>query len=79
MSEVNGVDGFHAQLVLPKPIIRPWEEIVPNKLKTGLGYDKKVLFFIRDYSKPIQFQSVGFLNESPSSYLHEILKWKQCD
>ena len=43
------------------PIIRPWEELVHNKHRTGLGYDKDVSFHISDYSKPIKFQSVGFL------------------
>ena len=39
----------------PKPIIRPWEELVHNKHKTGLGYDKELSFHILDYSKPIKF------------------------
>jgi len=79
MNEVNEVDVFHAQLALSKPIIRPWEEVVPNMLRTRLGYDKKVSFFIPNYSKPMQFQSVGFLNEISSSDLHEILKCQHCD
>ena len=48
----------------PKPIIRPWEELVHNKHKTGFGYDKELSFHIPDYSKPIKFQSVGFLHDS---------------
>ena len=41
------------QLVLSKPVIRPWEEIVKNKHRTDLGYNKEVKFHILDYSKPI--------------------------
>ena len=48
----------------PKPIIRPWEELVHNKHKTGLGYDKELSFHILDYSNPIKFQSAGFLHDS---------------
>jgi hypothetical protein len=33
---------------LSKPIIIPWEEIIYNKNRTGLGYDKKVTFHIPD-------------------------------
>jgi hypothetical protein len=51
------------QNTLSKPIIRPWEEIIYNKNRTGLGYDKEVTFHIPDYSRPIKFQSVGFLQE----------------
>lgn len=43
------------QLALPKPIIKPWEHLVHNKHRTGLGYDKDVFFHIPDYSKPTQF------------------------
>lgn len=49
---------------LPKLIIRPWEELVNNKHRIGLGYDKEASFHILDYSKPIQFQSVGFLHDN---------------
>jgi len=49
---------------LPKPIIRPWEQLVHNKHRTGLGYDKDLSFHIPDYSKPIQFQSAGFIHDS---------------
>jgi hypothetical protein len=48
---------------LSKPIIRPWEEIIYNKNRARLGYDKEVTFHILDYSKPIEFQSLGFLQE----------------
>ena len=48
----------------PKPIIIPWEELVHNKHRTGLGYDKELSFHILDYSKTIKFQSVGFLLDS---------------
>ena len=49
------------QLAPPKPIIRPWEDLVHNKKRTGLGYDKDLSFHIPNYSKPIQFQSARFL------------------
>lgn len=58
----------HVSLILSISIIRPWEEIVHNKHKIGLGCNKQVTFQILDYSKPIQFQSVGFLHESSSSF-----------
>jgi hypothetical protein len=51
------------QLSLSKPIIRPWEEINDNKNRPGLVYDKEVTFHTVNYSKSIQFQSVGFLQE----------------
>jgi hypothetical protein len=54
-------------LALSKPIIRPWEEIINKKQKTGFGYKMEVIYHILDYTKPIQFQSVGFLQESPYS------------
>ena len=56
-----------AQSTLPKPIIRPWEELVHNKQRIGLGYDKDLSFHIPDYSKPIKFQSAGFLYDSSDS------------
>ena len=52
------------QSALPKPIIRPWEQLVHNKHRTGLGYDKDLSFHIPDYAKPIQFQSVRFIHDS---------------
>jgi len=55
------------QRSLPKPIIRPWKELVNNKHKIGLGYDKDVSFHIPDYSKPVQFHSVGFIHDSSPS------------
>jgi len=74
---------------LPKPIIRPWEELVHNKHIIGLGNEKDVSFHIPDYSNPIQFHSVGFLHDSSPSpvpdYAHlpqqpqHILKLQQCD
>ena len=69
------------QNTLSKPIIRPWEEIIYKKNITRLGYDKEVTFHIPDYSRPIKFQSAGFLQES--SYLHasfqeNILKSQHC-
>ena len=57
------------QSALPKPIIRPWEQLVHNKHRTGLGYDKDLSFHIPDYAKPIQFQSAGFIDDSsPAPY-----------
>jgi len=41
------------QSTLPKPIIRPWEQLVHNKHRTGLRYDKDLSFHIPDYTKPI--------------------------
>jgi hypothetical protein len=55
------------QLPLSKPIIRPWEEIRNNKHITDIRYEKEVTFHILDYTKPIQFQSVGLLQEGPYS------------
>ena len=52
------------QPTLPKPIIRPWEELVHNKHRNGHGYDKDMSFHIPNYSKPIQFQSAGFIHDS---------------
>lgn len=52
------------QSALPKPIIRPWEHLVHNKHRTGLGYDKELSFHIPNYAKPIQFQSAGFIHDS---------------
>jgi hypothetical protein len=72
----------HVQNTLSKPIIRPWEEIIYNKNRTGLGYDKEVTFHIPDYSKPIQFQSVGFLQEfstSPIIVEHQNDKFQHCN
>ena len=36
------------QHALPKIIIKPWEELVHNKHRTGLGYDKELSFHIPD-------------------------------
>lgn len=52
------------QYVLPKSIIKPWEEILNNRNKISLGYGKGVYFNILYYSNPIQFQSFGFLHDS---------------
>jgi hypothetical protein len=54
---------------LSKPIIITWEEIIYNKNITRLGYDKEFTFHIPDYSKPIKFQSVGFLQEDSLSHV----------
>ena len=58
-----------------KPIIIPWEEINNNKHRLGLGYDKEVTFHIPNYSRPIQFQIYGFLQENSSSL---VLVQHQC-
>ena len=52
------------QSALPKPIIKPWEQLFHNKHRTGLGYDKDLSFHIPDYAKPIQFQSARILHDS---------------
>ena len=67
-NKVNEVDDCHShvQPCLPKPIVRPWEELVHIKHRLGLGYKEVVTFFIPDHSKPNQFQSARFLNESSS-------------
>ena len=52
------------QSALSKPIIRPWEQLVHNKHITSLGYDKDLSFQIPDLAKPIQYQSVVFINDS---------------
>jgi hypothetical protein len=57
------------QLSLLKPVIRPWKEIKDNKHKTGIEYEKEVIFHIHDYIKPIHFQSVGFLQEVSTSHV----------
>ena len=66
--QVNNEAVVHAdaktQSALPKPIIRPWEHLVHNKHRTGLGYDKDLSFHIPDYAKPIQFHSAGFIYDS---------------
>jgi hypothetical protein len=35
--------------------------------KTGIGYEKEVTFHILDYTKPIKFQSVGFIQKGSYS------------
>jgi hypothetical protein len=53
--------------IVSNPITRPWEEIIYNNNRIGLGYDKEVTFHIPDYSRPIKFQSDGFLQEATTS------------
>jgi hypothetical protein len=60
-------EAVQVHLSLSKSIIRSWEEIRDNKNKTGIGYENEVTFHILDYTKPIQFQIVGFLQESSYS------------
>lgn len=72
----------HVHLGLPKPIIKPRKDLVHNKHMLGLGYNEAVIFFIPYYSKAIQFQSVGYLNEIHlpiSSYFPGILKCQYSD
>jgi len=54
-------DEFH--LSLSKPIIKPWEEIRNNKHRIGIGYEKEFTFHIPNYTKPIEFKSVGFFKK----------------
>jgi hypothetical protein len=89
-ADSNEDEVFHKQvpLALSKPIIRPWEEIMNNKHITGLGYKMEVTYHILDYTKPIHFQSAGFLQESSYSptlvqenipkcqHCHELATWK---
>jgi hypothetical protein len=80
--EVVQVQHNQTQNTLSKPIIRPWEEIIYNKNRTGLGYDKEVTFHIPDYSRPIKFQSVGFLQEdslSPVQVQHHNVTCQHCN
>jgi hypothetical protein len=49
---------------LSMPIIRPWEELHFNRNKHGLGYENQNSFHIPNYSKPILFVSIGFLQEN---------------
>ena len=65
-----------AQVLPPKPIIRPWEELVHNKHRTGLGYDKELSFHIPDY-KPIKFQSAKFLYDSSHSAVPDLVPQQQ--
>ena len=72
----------HVQNTLSNPIIKPWEEIIYNKNRTGLGYDKEVTFHIPDYSRPIKFHNVGFLKEAPTSHVqvqHQNDKFQHCN
>jgi len=60
-----------------KPIIKPWEELQCNKNRRGLGYDKdEKNLHIPDYSKPIKFINVGFLDQITSTS-HEKVEDKQ--
>jgi hypothetical protein len=70
------------QNTLSKPIIIPWEEIIYNKNRIGLGYDKEVTFHIPDYSRPIKLQSARFLQEastSPVQVQHQNDKCQHCN
>lgn len=62
--------------LVPKTFIRPWEEITCNKNRIGVIYDKDVFFHVLDFSKPIEFCSVGFLD-----YIvpQQIFRCQYCD
>ena len=44
ISRVDFHVNVNVQVPPPKPIIKPWEELVHNKHRTGLGYEKDVSF-----------------------------------
>jgi hypothetical protein len=67
VNQLSQISKQQVENTLSKPIIRPWEEIIWNNNRTGLGYDKEVTFHIPDYSRPIKFQSAGFLQEASTS------------
>jgi len=52
---------------LSKMIIIPWEELHYNRNQHGLGYENQNIFHILNYSKPILFASVVFLQEYSTS------------
>jgi len=58
-------------------MIKPREEIRNNKHRTCIGYEKEVAFHSSNYTKSIQFQSIGLLQEglySPAPVQEKILK-----
>jgi len=57
ISEADLNTSVEIQFALPKPIIKPWEELVNNKHITSFGYDKDASLHIPDYSNPIQFHN----------------------
>jgi len=62
-----------------KPIIKPWEELQSNKNRRGLGYDKdEINLHIPDYSKPIKFVSVGFLDQIQSISHEKVVDKHTC-
>jgi hypothetical protein len=67
VNQLSRISKQHVQNTLSKPIIIPWEEIIYNKNRTGFRYDKEVTFHIPDYSRPIKFQSDGFLQDDSLS------------
>jgi hypothetical protein len=82
INQLSRISKKQVQNTLSKPITRPWEEINYNKNRIRLGYEKEVTFHIPDYSKPIQFQSVGFLQEvstSPVQVQHHNEKCQHCN
>jgi hypothetical protein len=75
----SSTDDVH--LSLSKWIIKPWEEIKNNKHITSIRYEKEVTFHNPDYSKPIQFKSVGLLQESsysPTLVQEQIMMCRHC-
>lgn len=53
MLGVDSHEDVKVPLAIPKPIIKPCEEVINNKHITGLEYEKEVMFHILDHSKPI--------------------------
>ena len=55
--------------VADKCIVRPWEELRFKRNRYGLGYvqDADNLFHFPNYSEPVCFVSVGFLNDDKTT------------
>ena len=77
----SSVEVVHDQIELAssKPIIKSWEEVQSNKNRRGLGYDKdENNFHIPDYSKPINFISVGFIDQIQSTSHEKVADKQTC-
>ena len=62
-----------------KPLIKPWEQIQSNKSRRSLGYVKDdTELYIPDYSKPIKFFSVGFLEQITSASFDKVADKQKC-
>jgi hypothetical protein len=66
------------QCDLSNCIARPWEEILFNKNRCGLGYDNGNNFHIPDYSKALKFVSGRFLDKQISEINKEKLEYQHC-